>query len=387
MDPGYKKQLGQTEVSLSRLGFGGGTLGDPTEITTEEQATATMAAAYERGIRYFDTAPWYGNTKSEHRVGGFLRTEPREEFTLSTKVGRIYSRPKDIDDFKSNSPYAKRWLGGLPFELRFDYTYDGIMRSYEDSLNRLGVPNVDCLTIHDLDIRHQKTDEGVAAGFRQLDEGRGFTALKELRDQGQIKAIGAGINFVGAIPGFVENFDMDYFLYAGPYTLLNQPGLDGELQLCQEKNIGIILGGVFASGILATGAVEGALYQYVDADPEIMDKVKQITAICNSHGVELSAAALQFPMHHPVVSSVIPGANHPDQVASNYDQAGAEIPDDMWRELNAKAICVKKRQRPVRQCYFTEENEVGCKIELVIDVISGPFFSVSVLLLSHSGSA
>ena len=333
MEPGFKKQLGQTEVMLPRLGFGGGTMGDPTEITTEEQATATMAAAYDRGIHYFDTAPWYGNTKSEHRVGGFLRTKPREEFVLSTKVGRIYSRPNDIEDFKKNSPFAKRWLGGYPFELRFDYTYDGIMRAYEDSLNRLGVPNVDCLTIHDLDIRHQKTEESVAASIKQLDTGRGFAALQELKDQGQIKAIGAGINFVGSVPSFIENFDMDYFLYAGPYTLLNQPGLDGELALCQNNNISIILGGVFASGILATGAVDGALYQYVDADPATMEKVKKITEICTSHGVELSAAALQFPMHHPAVASVIPGANHPDQVMSNYDQVVADIPDDMWSEL------------------------------------------------------
>lgn len=333
MDPVFIKQLGQTNLELPRLGFGGGTMGDPTEITTEEQATATMAAAYDCGVHYFDTAPWYGNTKSEHRVGGYLRTKPREEYTISTKVGRIYSRPKDIADFKANSPFYKRWLGGLPFDLRFDYTYDGIMRAYEDSLNRLGIPNVDCLTIHDLDTRHRLDEEGVVEGFRQLDQGRGFAALAELKSQGEIKAIGAGINFPDFVPRFVENFDMDYFLYAGPYTLLDQPGLDNDLPLCVEKNIGIILGGVFASGILATGAVDGALYRYVDAEPEVMEKVKKITAICASHGVKLSAAALQFPMHHPAVASVIPGANHPDQVASNYAQVTTDIPNDLWDEL------------------------------------------------------
>lgn len=333
MDPAVKKQLGQTSVSLPRLGFGGGTLGDPSEVTTEEQATATMAAAYDLGIHYFDTAPWYGNTKSEHRVGGFLRTKRREDVTISTKVGRIYSRPVDINDFKANSPFAKRWLGGLPFDLRFDYTYDGIMRAYEDSLNRLGVPNVDCLTIHDLDVRHRLNEEGIAASFQELGAGGGFKALQGLKDQGQIGAIGAGINFAGDIPRFVEHFDIDYFLYAGPYTLLDQPGLDGDLALCQQKNIGIILGGVFASGILATGAVDGALYKYVDAEPEVVERVRKITEICNAHGVELSAAALQFPMHHPVVTSVIPGANHPDQVVSNTNQVLAEIPDDMWKEL------------------------------------------------------
>jgi D-threo-aldose 1-dehydrogenase len=190
-------------------------MGDPTEIISEQQAADTMIAAYERNIYYFDTAPWYGNTKSEHRVGNFLRTKPRDDFVLSTKVGRIYSRPNNVEDFKRNSPYAKRWRGGLPFDFRFDYTYDGIMRSYEDSLNRLGLPNVDCLTIHDLDIRHHKTSEGVAVGIKQLDFGRGFIALQELKDQGQIKAIGAGINFVGSIPNFIKNFDMDFFCMRG----------------------------------------------------------------------------------------------------------------------------------------------------------------------------
>ncbi|NQV99889.1 MAG: aldo/keto reductase [Rhodospirillales bacterium] len=333
MDPAFTSQLGKTDVRLPRLGFGGGTMGDPTEITSEEQATATMAAAFDRGVTYFDTAPWYGNTKSEHRVGGFLRTKPRDSFVLSTKVGRVYSRPADIDAFKTNSPFARRWRGGLPFDLRFDYSYDGIMRAYEDSLNRLGIPNVDCLTIHDLDTRHRLDEDGVAAGFRQLDEGRGFRALEELKARGEIKAIGAGINFPGYIRRFIDHFDMDYFLYAGPYTLLDQPGLDEDLPLCVDNNIGIILGGVFASGILATGAVDGALYRYVDAEPEIMEKVRKITAICASHGVTLSAAALQFPMHHPAVTSVIPGANHPDQVISNFTQVMAPIPDDLWEEL------------------------------------------------------
>lgn len=346
MDPALKKQLGQTDVYLPRLGFGGGTMGDPTEITSEEQATATMAAAYARGVHYFDTAPWYGNTKSEHRVGGFLRTKPREEFTISTKVGRIYSRPKDIEGFKRNSPFAKRWAGGLPFDLRFDYTYDGIMRAYEDSLNRLGIPNVDCLTIHDLDTRHRLHEEGVSEGFYQLDVGRGFRALAELKSQGEIRAIGAGINFEGYISRFVDHFDMDYFLYAGPYTLLDQPGLAGDLPLCVDKNIGIILGGVFASGILATGAIDGALYRYVDAEPEILDKVNKIAAICASHGATLSAAALQFPMHHPAVASVIPGANHPDQVISNYDQVKADIPDDLWAELKHEQCLAHEAPTP-----------------------------------------
>ena len=220
------------------------------------------------------------------------------------------------------------------------------MRSFEDSLNRLGIPNVDCLTIHDLDTRHQHTEEGVDEGFRQLDQGRGFRALQELKALGEIKAIGAGINLPGYIPRFVERFDMDYFLYAGPYTLLDQPGLDEDLPLCEANNIGIILGGVFASGILATGAVDGALYRYVQAEPKIMEKVRKMTAICAAHGVELSAAALQFPMHHPAVVSVIPGANHPDQVIANYNHVQTPIPDDLWRELKHEKCLLRDAPTP-----------------------------------------
>ncbi|TFH51438.1 MAG: aldo/keto reductase [Lysobacterales bacterium] len=333
MLPTQKNQIGSSSVFVTQLGFGGGTLGDPTEVTTDEQAHATLSAAWDRGLRYFDTAPWYGNTKSEHRIGQFLRTKPRNEFVISTKVGRVYSRPKDIGKFKNESPWSKRWTGGLPFDLRFDFSYDGVMRSYEDSLNRLGIPDVNCLTIHDLDTRHQSNEAGVAEGFRQLEEGKGFKALQSLKDQAEIEAIGAGINLVGFIPRFVERFEMDYFLLAGPYTLLDQPALDKELPLCRDKNIGIVLGGVFASGILATGAVEGALYKYQRAEPDILQKVRKITAICSGHGVALSAAALQFTLHHETVATVIPGANHPDKVISNFVQMASDIPDDLWREL------------------------------------------------------
>ncbi len=333
MEPTHKNKLGMTDMQVTAMGFGGVPIGDATEITSDEQAQATLNAAYDRGIRYFDTAPWYGNTKSEHRLGQFLRNKPRDSFTLSTKIGRIYTRPKDIEDFKANSPWAKRWLGGLPFDHRFDYTYDGVMRSYEDSLNRLGLPNVDCLVIHDLDPGHQKTEEGVAEGFRQLEEGRGFAALQELKDRGEIKAIGAGINWGNLIPRFLERFDMDYFLLASPYTLIEQTALDEDLPLCLNRNVSIVIGAVFSSGILATGAVKGALHRYTEADPEILELVRRMTAICEAHGVALSAAALQFPLHHPAVATVIPGANHPDQVISNFDQVAADIPDDLWREL------------------------------------------------------
>ena len=333
MDPLQRNEVGKTGVLVTQLGFGGGPLGDPTDVIPEDQAQATLAAAYDRGVRYFDTAPWYGNTKSEHRLGHFLRDKPRDDFVLSTKVGRVYSRPEDVADFKANSPWAKRWLGGLPFDLRFDYTYDGIMRSYEDSLTRLGLPNVDCLAIHDLDPGHMKSEAGVAGGFRQLDAGRGFAALMELKDRGDIKAIGAGINLTGLIPRFVERFDMDYFLIASPYTLLEQTALDEDLPLCQKRNISVVLGAVFSSGILATGPVTGALYRYKEANKEVVERVQAISDICRVHNVALSAAALQFPLFHPTVATVIPGANHPGQVSSNVDGVSRKIPDALWRQL------------------------------------------------------
>ncbi len=336
MDPQHRKEIGRTGLKVTQLGFGGGTLGDPNEITTDAQAMATLDAAYDAGIRYFDTAPWYGNTKSEHRLGQFLRTKPRDSFAISTKVGRVYTRPADVADFQANSPWAKRWLGGLPFDLRFDYSYEGILRSYEDSLNRLGLPRVDCLAIHDLDPRHRLSMDGMMAGLKQLTHDGGYRALDELRSSGEIRAIGAGINMVDLIPLFLERFEMDYFLVASPYTLLHQPVLDRDLALCVESDVSVVLGGVFASGILATGPKEGALYRYEPADAEIRGRVGKIADLCAGHGVPLAAAALQFPLHHPAVATVIPGANHPDQVTENLNNFQADIPAALWRDLKSK---------------------------------------------------
>ena len=338
MDSKLKVEIGVTGVSVTQLGYGGVPLGDATEITSDEQAQATLAAAYDGGVRYFDTAPWHGNTKSEHRLGQFLRNKPRESFVLSSKVGRVYTRPGDVAEFKANSPWAKRWRGGPPFDLRFDYTYDGVMRSYEDSLTRMGLPNIDFLAIHDLDPRHQKSDDGVLAALGQLDEGRGFAALQALKDQGEIKAIGAGINETGMIPRFVQRFEMDYFLIASPYNLLDQPALDEDLLLCLEHNVSVVLGAAFASGILATGAHESAQHRYKNADGAVLDKVRAIATICARHNVELAAAALQFPLHHPAIATVIAGANHPDQITANLAHFTADIPDDLWAELKQQGF-------------------------------------------------
>jgi D-threo-aldose 1-dehydrogenase len=333
MDPLATRELGRTGVELTQLGFGGAHLGEFYALVDEADARATVETAYALGIRYFDTAPWYGNTLSEHRIGHVLRRKPRATFALSTKIGRVYSRPTDPAAFDSGF-----WLGGLPFELRFDYGYDGVMRSYEDSLMRLGMTSVDALLIHDLDLKHQRTEENVAAAFAQLEAGGGYAALDEMRARGEIGAICAGINHLGMIPRFLERFDLNFFLVAMPYTLLDQPALAEELPLCQRHGATVVIGAPFASGILARGPDEGALYAYQPAAPEVVERTRKIAAVCARHDVPLAAAALQFPLHHPVVASVIPGPNSPAQLRANLQHMRCDLPPDLWAELKAEGL-------------------------------------------------
>jgi D-threo-aldose 1-dehydrogenase len=333
MDPLALSRIGRTDLHVTRLGFGGATLGDRAEAIDEARAAATVEGAHVAGIGYFDTSPWYGNGKSEHRLGHVLRTKPRDSFVLSTKVGRLFFRPRDVAAFRQI-----RWSAGLPFELRFDYTRDGVLRSYEDSLARLGMNTVDALLIHDLDFNHHETEEGVDARFRELVAGGGFEALHALKAEGEIRAIGAGINHVGMIPRFLERFDLDFFLVAMPYTLLNQEALDVELPLCAERGASVVIGAPFASGILARGPEDDPLYNYRPAEAPIVEKTRRIRAVCRRYGVPLGAAALQFPFGHPSVASVIPGPNTPDQVRTNLRWMRVEIPSDLWAELIAEGL-------------------------------------------------
>ena len=333
MDPFNRRRVAKTDFMVTQLGMGGASLGDAREIYPEPQAEATLEAAHASGIGYFDTSPWYGNGKSELRFGRVLRTKPRDSFVLSTKVGRVYLRPADPDRYAH-----PRWLGGLPFEPRFDYSRDGVLKSYEHSLVRLGLNRVDALLIHDLDPRHQQSLEGVARALDQLSNEGGTRALADLKARGEIKAIGAGVNHVGMIPRFLERCDIDFFLVAMPYTLLEQEALDGELQLCQEKGISIVIGAPFASGILARGPKPGALYRYEPAAPEIIDKATRIAAVCARHGVPLAAAALQFPFGHPSVVSVIPGPVTAEEVRLNVAWMRLSIPDALWADLKAETL-------------------------------------------------
>jgi D-threo-aldose 1-dehydrogenase len=333
MNPFAMRRVGTTDLQVTSLGFGGATLGDAHGAISEAQAALTIEAAYAAGIGYFDTAPWYGTGKSELRMGSVLRTKPRDSFVLSTKVGRILVRPRDLAAYEN-----LRWGAGLPFEVKFDYTRDGILRAYEDCLTRLGLNRVDALLIHDLDLGSFETEAGVAARLDELDSGGGYRALQALKEAGEIKAIGAGINVTGMIPRFLERFPLDMFIVAMPYTLLNQDALDAELPLIEQHGASVVIGAVFASGILATGPDNNPTYGYRPAEAPIVEKARRIQAICQRHGVPLGAAALQFPFGHPRVASVIPGPNHVDQVRGNLQWMRTEIPGDLWAELKSEGL-------------------------------------------------
>ena len=332
MDPFKLRKLGKSEVFLPQLGFGGAPLGDLFTVVSDPDAEATLSAAWEGGIRYYDTAPWYGRGQSEHRIGRLLYRKPRDELYVSTKVGRVLHAP--INPAKPNLGF---WAGGLPFEHRFDYSYEGIMRAYEDSLQRLGMTRVDVLVIHDVDFWHHKTEPLVAAYLAQLATS-GWRALAELKRSGRIGAIGAGINELGMIPRFLDLFDMDFFVLALRYTLGEHELLDREMPLCEKHGAGIILAAVFSSGIYATGPIPGAKYNYLEPPPEQLERARRIEAVAKRHGVPLPAVALQFPLHHPIVASVIPGAFKPEQVKANIGYMRNEIPDALWAELKSEKL-------------------------------------------------
>jgi D-threo-aldose 1-dehydrogenase len=334
MDPFFLRKLGRSELHLPQLGFGGAPFGNLFTVISDDEAEATLQAGWDAGIRYFDTSPWYGRGLSEHRIGRFLRRQKRDEFRITTKVGRVFTAPIDPAAFAASQ---RDWPNGLHFEHRHDYSYDGIMRSYEDSQQRLGLNRVDALLIHDLDLANLGSEALVTAHLAELATS-GMRALEELKAAGRIGAIGAGVNRIGTIPRFLELLDLDFFLVALPYTLAEQPVLDLEFPLCEKRGVGIVIGGVFASGILATGVVPGATYNYHAPTPAEADHVRGIEAVCARHGVPLASAALQFPLHHPIVASVIPGGFRPDHVTRNIASMQHPIPDALWSELKHEGL-------------------------------------------------
>ena len=332
MNPSKKRTLGRTGVELTQFGFGGAPIGELFVRVSDEDAQATQQAAWDHGVRYFDTSPWYGLGLSEHRMGRFLSQQKRDEFVISTKVGRILRAPSDPAVLEG-SP----WIGGLPFEVVFDYGYDAIMRSFEDSLQRLGLSRIDLLLIHDLDFLYHQTEALVGAHLNRLATS-GWRALDDLRSAGLIGGVGAGINQRGMIPRFLDLVDLDFFLVAIPYTLMEQDILEDEFPLCQERGVGVVIGAVFSSGILVTGAIEGAKHNYADATAKDRGKVGRMEAVCERHGVPLPAAALQFPFGHSCVASVIPGAFKPQHVEQNIAHFQHDIPSILWEELKAENL-------------------------------------------------
>lgn len=325
-------RLGNGGLDFTTLGFGSAPLGNLYRAIGEAEADAILEAAWSGGVRYYDTAPLYGLGLSERRVGRMLRDKPRDEYVLSTKVGRR---------LQVCEPHARTGIGKW-FEVParqevYDYSYDGVMRSVEASFERLGVDRIDILYVHDIDVPNQGSRENVNARVDQLMAG-GYHALERLRREGAIRAFGAGVNEWQVCQHLAERGEFDLFLLAGRYTLLEQEALETFLPLCERRGIGIVIGGPYNSGILATGPREGAYYDYDPAPAHVRERVGRIEAVCQRHGVALVAAAFQFPLHHPAVVSVIPGGQSADEMRQNLEVAAARIPPALWADLKAEGL-------------------------------------------------
>lgn len=323
-----------TDLNFSVLGLGSAPMGDLFELLDEQTQIATVDKAWRSGIRIVDTSPHYGNGLAEARVGAGLRHAPRAEMIVSTKIGRVmdpFGRPPE----KIPGVISPGFAGGFPHAARFDYSYDGTMRSVEQSLLRMGLSRIDVLLIHDCD----RWTHGAEAErrFGEAMDGA-YRALDKLRSEKLVAAIGFGINEADTCVKFARAGDFDVAMMAGRYSLLVQTGLQEFLPLALEKKMGVMLAGVFNSGILATGAVPGAKFDYAAPSAEIADKVRKIEAVCARHATPLRRAALQFAMGHPAVVSVVLGAVKPAEVEANIAEATAPVPKALWAELKSAGL-------------------------------------------------
>jgi len=300
---------------VTQLGLGSAPLGGLFEAVSDDEAHRVVEAAWQAGIRFFDTAPLYGHGLAEQRFGAVLRTKPRDEFVIATKVGRLLRKDAPPEP-------GQAYKGAPPVNPVFDFSYDGVMRSAEESLVRLGLDRIDVLHIHDPDDHYE---EALSGAYRALDR---------MRSEGMIKAVGAGMNQAEMLARFAREADFDCFLLAGRYTLLDRIGLKELLPLCVEKGIAIIAGGVFNSGILADPR-PGATYNYTVAPPQLVERAAQLNAICKRHGVDLKAAAIQFPLRHPAVACVLTGCRSVAEVEENVRMFQTPVPDTLWDELDA----------------------------------------------------
>jgi D-threo-aldose 1-dehydrogenase len=323
-----KNQIGNTELAIDALGFGCASLGNLYHEVSDVEAADILTTARANGFRYFDTAPHYGQGLSERRVGDALRGS--SDYVLSTKVGRLL-RP---------AGYAAErhgFISPMPFDIEYDYSYDGIMRSFEDSLQRLGLDSIDILFMHDIGpVTHGNDDDRL---FPIAMDG-GYRAMDELRRNGLVSAIGLGVNEYEVCERALEHGDWDCFLLAGRYTLLEQTSLDTFLPKCIDRNCSIIIGGAYNSGILATG-VSGKgpwNYNYVPAPEDVVRKVAAIEGLCAEFSIPLAAAALQFPLAHSAVASVIPGIGNVQRIDQTLNLFTTKIPDEFWQALSERGL-------------------------------------------------
>ncbi|TMB87889.1 MAG: aldo/keto reductase [Chloroflexi bacterium] len=326
MNPRARVKLGRTPLEVTRFGLGTAPLAGLYEAVAEDQAVSVISHAWSKGIRHFDTAPLYGHGLAELRLGKALHDQPRSEFVLASKVGRLLRAEAPPEPGQS-------FRGTPPVNPMFDFSYDGVMRSVHESLERLRLDRIDILHIHDPDDHYDQALQGA------------YKALDQLRSDGVIRAVGAGMNQAEMLARFAREGNFDCFLLAGRYTLLDQVALDELLPLCVERGIAIIAGGVYNSGILADPK-PGARYNYVTAPAALLQRAQQIQAVCDRHGVPLKAAAVQFPLGHPAVSCVVVGcrsAAHLDESLEMFEMA---IPPALWQELKSEGLLPENAPTP-----------------------------------------
>jgi D-threo-aldose 1-dehydrogenase len=329
MRPDARRKFGRVDLEVTAFGFGTAPVGNFLREIDEATAAAMFARAWEAGVRFFDTAPMYGHGLAELRTGQALRWKRRDDYVLASKVGRLLApAPRDTIRFAP-------WVNAGAFDMRFDYSYDGTMRSIEDSLQRMGLERMDIAFIHDIDRFTRGADQPRV--FAEAMDGC-WRALSSLRDQGVLKAIGVGVNEWEVCHAALQARDFDCFLLAGRYTLLEQEALDGFLPLCEARGAAVVVGGGFNSGILATGAVAGAKYNYTPAPPHVVEKVRRIEAVCGDHDVPLAAAALQFVVAHPAVPCFMAGTRTVEQLERNLAWLDHPIPAGFWADLKAKGL-------------------------------------------------
>ena len=322
-----------TPLTFTELGFGTAPLGNLYRAISDADADALLARAWDAGVRYYDTAPLYGLGLAETRLNRFLRGKPRDSYVLSTKIGRTLRACRPGEPHEG----VGKWFDVPARREIYDYGFDGTMRSFEASLERLGLDRIDILFAHDLDLFTHKTPEALAARMAEFMAG-GYRALLRLRDEGVIGAFGAGVNEWQSCRDLAEQGDFDIFLLAGRYTLLDHAALTAWLPAAVTRGIGVVMGGPYNSGILATGPRPGAFWFYEPAPPEILARAGRLQAVAAAHGVRLVDAAFQFTLRHPAVVSVIPGGQGVAEMDGNVAAARAAVPDALWTALKAEGL-------------------------------------------------